>query len=383
MNEPTFEMARNPAELDRPRFVMKRLGLGEPRAPEWIVKGVLPTESLSMVYGESGCGKSFLSLDLAASVATGRPFMAGSDITLPEAPSAERKSIWDGAAVETYPGHAVKNPGGVFYICAEGQAGLENRLCAWKKHHGVDLKDAPLFTNETPLNLIQDGAAGVVAAVRALAAEAGKPMLIILDTWSRTLGGDDSAPQDAAAGIQAADTIRAELPGITVLLIHHVGLTEKNRARGWGGVFAVCDTVFQLDAGPDGARVLTCMKQKEGPLTPPEAMKPVVVGLGIYDDEGAEVTSMVFEPCRYTPLESGEKQKPLGTNQKNLLRIYRDLAGEYPDGVPENILRERFTEATGASRCGWFNASKSLQERGLLTLEGGLYHAKEVRLESV
>jgi len=159
-----FDMARTPAELDRPRFVMKRLGLGEPRAPEWIVKGLLPIESLSMIYGESGCGKSFWALDLGASVATGTSFMSGSDITLPETPSAERKSIWDGAEVNTFPGHAIKNPGAAFYVCAEGQAGLENRLCAWKKHHGIDLMNAPLYTNETPLNLIADGGAGVVAA---------------------------------------------------------------------------------------------------------------------------------------------------------------------------------------------------------------------------
>jgi hypothetical protein len=58
-------------------FKIKRLGLGEPRAPQWILKGIIPTESVVVIFGESGAGKSFLALDLAFCVATGRVFGEG------------------------------------------------------------------------------------------------------------------------------------------------------------------------------------------------------------------------------------------------------------------------------------------------------------------
>ncbi|RDT51218.1 AAA family ATPase, partial [Enterobacter roggenkampii] len=33
---------------------------------EWIIKGILPRAELCVIYGESGSGKSFLTLDLCA-----------------------------------------------------------------------------------------------------------------------------------------------------------------------------------------------------------------------------------------------------------------------------------------------------------------------------
>ena len=36
--------------------------------PRWLVHGLLPEHSLSVLYGASGAGKSFVALDIAASV---------------------------------------------------------------------------------------------------------------------------------------------------------------------------------------------------------------------------------------------------------------------------------------------------------------------------
>ena len=48
--------------------------------PEWLVAGILPAKSIAQLYGGSGSGKSFVALDMALSVATGRPWLGKYDV---------------------------------------------------------------------------------------------------------------------------------------------------------------------------------------------------------------------------------------------------------------------------------------------------------------
>src|SRR5690242_19260464 len=52
--------------------LLKREDISVMAYPQWVIEGVLPAESVSMVYGPSGKGKSFWVLDMAACVTTGR-----------------------------------------------------------------------------------------------------------------------------------------------------------------------------------------------------------------------------------------------------------------------------------------------------------------------
>ena len=63
--------------------------------------------------------------------------------------------------------------------------------------------------NETPLVLIDEifWRNAAAALQRMMSALQTPPSLIILDTWSWNLGGDDSSPQDAAMGVSALDQI--------------------------------------------------------------------------------------------------------------------------------------------------------------------------------
>src|SRR4051812_1287674 len=45
-----------------------------PPCKKWIIDGVLP-EGVSALYGPSGSGKSFVALDIAGSIVTGKPFL--------------------------------------------------------------------------------------------------------------------------------------------------------------------------------------------------------------------------------------------------------------------------------------------------------------------
>ncbi|WP_185803976.1 AAA family ATPase [Pontivivens nitratireducens] len=70
----------------------------------YMVKGWLDRNCLSMLYGPSNAGKTFVALDIAMHIAAGQP--------------------WRGLRV---------NGGPVLYIAAEGGAGIRNRLAAIKR----------------------------------------------------------------------------------------------------------------------------------------------------------------------------------------------------------------------------------------------------------
>jgi AAA domain len=74
--------------------------------PLWLVADFVPERSIAMLFGPPGVGKSFVALDLALSVATGRP--------------------WHGRATRRGP---------VVYVFAEGQAGAKKRINGWLKTH--------------------------------------------------------------------------------------------------------------------------------------------------------------------------------------------------------------------------------------------------------
>ena len=42
--------------------------------PDFLVEGMIERDTLGLVFGDPGCGKSFLGVDLALSVATGHSF---------------------------------------------------------------------------------------------------------------------------------------------------------------------------------------------------------------------------------------------------------------------------------------------------------------------
>jgi hypothetical protein len=313
--------------------------------PKWLVKNLIEADSFGEIFGEPGCGKSFLAIELACCVATGTPFY----------------------------GRAVKKPGPVYYLAAEGRSGLVRRFTAWKLSRGISLKDAPLYLNDTPLQLI-DG----VSAPRAAAALRRKeeelrapPSLIILDTWSRVLGGDDSSPQDASEGVAALDELRSRFDQVAAIVIHHSGQNMRERSRGWSGLRAAVDLEFRMDKGKDGLVRLTCTKNKEGDMPEPQAFEIHGVDLKVRNEDGEPVYSAVLDEVDYVEDPgSGREDKGAGGNQKKALEILRILVRENsPVPVTFKTWRARCTEE-GIERVRFYEAKNGLVRRGLIQITG-------------
>lgn len=210
------------AGADKPASAFRFVAVGnlEFRPPEFLIDGLIEASALGLLFGDPGCGKSFLAVDIALSLATGTPFH----------------------------GLAVKQ-GAVFYIAGEGHNGLARRFAAWAHDRDVSIANAPLFVSTRPAQFLDAASANAVAeAVEGLAALHGAPALIIIDTLARNYGpGDENSTSDMSAFVAAVDDLKARFPGCTVLIVHHSGHAEKGRARGAMALKGALDFEYRLE----------------------------------------------------------------------------------------------------------------------------------------
>ena len=93
--------------------------------PKWIIKHIFPRAELGVIYGESGCGKSFLALDMAMAITRGID--------------------WQGYKT---------SKGRIVYVCAEGSQGFRNRLMAYSMHHSFNLGEVPRISTSSRMRRI-------------------------------------------------------------------------------------------------------------------------------------------------------------------------------------------------------------------------------------
>lgn len=195
--------------------------------PSWLVENTL-TDGLTVVYGAPKTGKSFLALDWACSITTGR--------------------AWFGKATIQHP---------VVYVSGEGGGGLAPRIDAWT----ADRKAKPtfLYTINHGVKLMQpyqvDYLAEDVHAVNA--------GLLVVDTLARSMaGGDENSTGDMGLVISRLDQIRQEY-GCGVLVVHHSG-KDPTQERGSSALRAAADALVRVESAEASDLVtVSCEAQKD------------------------------------------------------------------------------------------------------------------------
>ena len=285
-------------------FHFVRVGDLKYRPPEFLIEGMLETESLGMVFGDPGSGKSFVAVDLALSIATGTPFH----------------------------GRAVRQ-GPVFLIAGEGHNGLTRRFAAWCLHRGVSIENAPLFVSNRPAQFLDaDSAATVTEAVRELAAQHGKPGLIEIDTLARNYGpGDENSTSDMSAFIAAVDDLKAEFPGCAVALVHHTGHADKKRGRGAMALKGALDWEYLVEKNGE-AIVLTNTKMKDA--EPPKPVAFALETVTLRDGASSAALRETEAPARIAKKLNGRDQVAMTALTEALAKYGRtDMGADYPAGV--------------------------------------------------
>lgn len=279
-------------------------------APDRLVRRLLGTTALALVYGEPGCGKTFLATDLGMHIALGWQ--------------------WFGRSV---------TPGAVIYVACEGSAGISNRLAAFRRRHDLP-NEVPIVVVPAALNLGPGGsdAEKVIDAVRIVETTTGQVVqLIIVDTLARAMGGgDENSSQDMGAFIAACDRIRIT-SGATVLVVHHRGKSQQSGARGSSALLGAVDTAIEVEKR-DGGRVAKVVKQKDGADGLELGFTLEVVEVGT-DDEDEPITT-----CIVMPADSIAKQRPkLSPAEKRAVDVLLNTIVDHP------VAKENYRDSLGNS----------------------------------
>jgi hypothetical protein len=309
-------------------------------AVSWLCKGVVPANSLGMLFGGSGTFKTFLALDLALHVAHGLPWMG-------------RKT----------------RQGAVVYLAAEGGTGIWGRIYAWHRARALDWRQCSMRVVTVPVDLLQD-AWRVADAVRTAGL---RPDLIVIDTLSQTYSGDENAAGDVARYLREISTQLRAPWQCAVLLLHHSGHAATERPRGSSAIRANLD--FLLGAFRDENEMmatLTCVKMKDGQEFADATFRLVVEELG-HDADGDKITQLVARhlTSREEVQEAMRLDQAVGRGGRNhlLLRLARH-------NMPVAELRKAFYAALDldtaeARRQAYSRAMQWAKGAGFLAVDQG------------
>lgn len=238
---------------------------GNAKAPSYLIDGLLEEGTHGIMGGASGTYKTFISLRMAYSVCTGTPFM----------------------------GRQVYRKGPVLYVCGEGQGGISRRLSALQLKLGR-FPSKSFFVYGSTVKMCESESMQILHECLLEL----KPALVIFDTFATLAGGvEENSPSDVG---QALGNVRRACPvGTSSLIVHHFGKDATRGFRGASSFTNDVDFAFVVSR-PEGDQTArkACMvshKMKDGDPFAPIHFKASPVPLGLVDQKGAEVYSLVVE----------------------------------------------------------------------------------------
>jgi len=189
--------------------------------PDWLIEDLIPMDADVALYASPQHLKSFLALDLGASIAMG----------------CKALGLFE-----------VKHPGPVFYFAGEGFTSMrKKRRVAWEIQHGygpysatgIKFGNGVLITTDD--ELVEED---IVEIEEVLDAE--KSRLFIIDTKNRALNGQDEDKSHVAAKyLNCLQRVRERIGGSS-LTIGHMGW-DGERERGSSAFRGGFDTILWID----------------------------------------------------------------------------------------------------------------------------------------
>lgn len=217
-----------------------------------LIKGLLDQGAMTVLYGDSNVGKTFVTVDMSYHIAEGLDYGGMPTTRMP-----------------------------VVYVAAEGGRAINKRLLALEQKHGPTDN---FYLLKEPVNL-REARADTGPLIEAIAALPEAPGLIVIDTLSRAIaGGEENNSVDMGSLVANFDRIRAAT-GAHLLVVHHTGKIIAKGARGHSLLRAATDTELEVQ---DGRIAATKQRDMDGTWSSGFRLEPRVVGL---DVDGAPVTS--------------------------------------------------------------------------------------------
>lgn len=238
--------------------------LKEPEPLEWLVDDYILQGTQVQIVGKSGTGKTFLAIDLACSIVTGRQ--------------------WNSRNVKQGP---------VAYINAEGHTGFQHRLKGWSIKH-KSLKDTPFCLSNGQTDLISNSDINILTKhLDKFAAEnSGYIAMIFIDTLRRNMSGNEDDSRDLSLFMNNFEGLCRKYSA-TGFIIHHPGHNNTSRARGSSSQKAALDTSLLLKNSKTEIS-LVCDKLKDGGAKPaPVKYELETITIPWLDSKGNHITTCI------------------------------------------------------------------------------------------
>lgn len=294
-----IQSAVDSAEVREPRFKMVAFDdIALSPVKNYVVKGLIPREGLTIIWGPPKCGKSFWCFDLMLHVALGWEYR-------------DRRIM----------------QGPVVYVALEGGAAMGARAEAFRRAKMAN------ETDRTPFYLIIDrldlsNECDILKNRISEQLDKKFPIAVVIDTLNRSLAGSESRDVDMTAYIQAADALR-EAFKCAVAIVHHCGI-DTTRPRGHTSLAGAVDA--QLAVKRDnrtGFFTVTVERMKDGPEGDILANELLVTDAGI-DVDGDTITSCVVVQAE-APTSSASR---LNARQRRAIEVLHNVMVDHSQPSP-------------------------------------------------
>ena len=285
------------------RFTRATSFLSQPSPLAWVIKEWVP-EGITMVYGESGVGKTFFTMDMACSIASGKQ--------------------WHGKKTKE---------GFVVYMNGEGQYGIRQRVASWCKHNGVSSLDNLVISNKA-IDLDNPLAASqIIRAVKELTD--GDAVAIFIDTLNNHMSGDENSAKDTRNMVNCANTVASAL-NASVVINHHMGHNKdaNGRARGSSAWKASLDSSIMLTKAEENIIEINCTKMKDAEQPIKLHGQLEQVDLGWVDEDGDEIRGAVFQLVNNYTAPPKKENDNVSKWKKYIIDAWFFSGAEVKDGVP-------------------------------------------------
>lgn len=278
-----------------------------------LIEDYLDQDAISILYGASNTGKTFVGINIAYHVSTATP--------------------WNGHFV---------TKGAVAYLAAEGGRSAKNRVQALKQHYKID--DFPLALIPHQVNLLDShkDLKAFVTLIEKAQADIGQIRLIVIDTLSRAMsGGNENDSMDMGEFVKNITFLKERFKA-HILIVHHSGKDAAKGARGHSLLRAAVDTELEIKD-----QLITTTKQRDMEFAKPLGFelktitlaqssrnKPITSCIVTYNDPGQRQDQANFqmEPRDTITLLALQQAKGrrLNTHENVVdVRAWRQLARDF------------------------------------------------------
>lgn len=285
-------------QLNKSSLRRRVLGQCEIKPIDWAVKGLIPTNGITVLYGASGSGKTFLAAHLALCIASGAHFLK----------------------------HKVKK-GKVVYIAAESPTSLERRLAVMSQldktgYSGYEFvgDEVSIFTGDIDLfKQPEKVVEGIKLFHDTLLEQIG---VCLIDTLAAAFAGIDENSIDMAMVVKVAEYIQQELH-CPVVIIHHTGKDATRGLRGHSSLRGGIEQALYVEGMANPRRIFVdkIKDEKTGEETPFDLIS---IDTEIVDADGEPVMGCLVQYGAFDKVSSsGKKRGKLTDNGTTALKGFQ------------------------------------------------------------